>query len=66
MKDDNEEAMKKIMRKEVILVIGVNGVGKTTIYRKLAAKNKEEGKKVLLAAADTFRAAAIDQLRCLE
>ena len=48
--------------KKVILVIGVNGVGKTTSIGKLAAKNKEQGKKVLLAAADTFRAAAIDQL----
>ncbi len=48
--------------KRVMLIIGVNGVGKTTSIGKLAAKNKEEGKKVLLAAADTFRAAAIDQL----
>ncbi|MPQ42386.1 signal recognition particle-docking protein FtsY [Clostridium tarantellae] len=48
--------------KKVILVIGVNGVGKTTSIGKLAAKSKNEGKKVLLAAADTFRAAAIDQL----
>ena len=48
--------------KKVMLVIGVNGVGKTTSIGKLAAKNKSEGKKVLLAAADTFRAAAIDQL----
>ena len=48
--------------KKVMLVIGVNGVGKTTSIGKLAAKNKEEGKRVLLAAADTFRAAAIDQL----
>lgn len=48
--------------KNVMLVIGVNGVGKTTSIGKLAAKNKAEGKKVLLAAADTFRAAAIDQL----
>ena len=48
--------------KEVILVIGVNGVGKTTSIGKLAAKNKQKGKKVLLAAADTFRAGAIDQL----
>ena len=48
--------------KKVILVIGVNGVGKTTSIGKLAAKYKAEGKKVLLAAADTFRAAAIDQL----
>lgn len=49
-------------QKEVMLVIGVNGAGKTTSIGKLAAKNKAEGKKVLLAAADTFRAAAIDQL----
>ena len=48
--------------KRVVLVIGVNGVGKTTSIGKLAAKNKQAGKKVLLAAADTFRAAAIDQL----
>lgn len=46
----------------VILVIGVNGVGKTTSIGKLAAHYKSQGKKVLLAAADTFRAAAIDQL----
>lgn len=46
----------------VIMVIGVNGVGKTTSIGKLAAKFKAEGKKVLLAAGDTFRAAAIDQL----
>lgn len=46
----------------VILVIGVNGVGKTTSIGKMAAHYKAEGKKVLLAAADTFRAAAIEQL----
>lgn len=46
----------------VILVIGVNGVGKTTSIGKMAAHYKAQGKKVLLAAADTFRAAAIDQL----
>ncbi len=46
----------------VMLVIGVNGVGKTTSIGKLANKYKNDGKKVLLAAADTFRAAAIDQL----
>ena len=46
----------------VILVIGVNGVGKTTSIGKLATHYKNQGKKVLLAAADTFRAAAIDQL----
>ena len=48
--------------RRILLVIGVNGDGKTTSIGKLAAKNKAEGKKVLLAAADTFRAAAIDQL----
>ncbi|MGL4761433.1 MAG: signal recognition particle-docking protein FtsY [Sarcina sp.] len=48
--------------KKVLLVIGVNGVGKTTSIGKLASKYKADGKKVLLAAADTFRAAAIDQL----
>ena len=46
----------------VIMVIGVNGVGKTTTIGKLAAQLKAEGKNVMLAAADTFRAAAIDQL----
>lgn len=46
----------------VVLVIGVNGVGKTTSIGKLAAMYKNEGKKVILAAADTFRAAAIEQL----
>lgn len=47
----------------VILVIGVNGVGKTTTIGKLAARLKVEGKKVILGAADTFRAAAIEQLQ---
>ena len=46
----------------IILVIGVNGVGKTTTIGKLAKQLSDQGKKVLLAAADTFRAAAIDQL----
>ncbi|MCR5797559.1 MAG: signal recognition particle-docking protein FtsY [Eubacterium sp.] len=50
-------------RKSVVLFIGVNGVGKTTSVGKLAAQYKNEGKKVLLAAADTFRAGAIDQLK---
>ena len=49
-------------RKSVILVIGVNGVGKTTSVGKLAGKLKDQGKKVILGAADTFRAAAGDQL----
>jgi fused signal recognition particle receptor len=46
----------------VFLVVGVNGVGKTTTIGKLAGRLKQEGKRVILAAADTFRAAAIDQL----
>lgn len=49
-------------RKSVVLVIGVNGVGKTTSIGKLAGMLKQNGKKVLLAAADTFRAAAAEQL----
>lgn len=49
-------------RKSVVLVIGVNGVGKTTSVGKLAGKLKDQGKKVVLAAADTFRAAAGEQL----
>ena len=49
-------------KKSVVLVIGVNGVGKTTSVGKLAGQLKEQGHKVILAAADTFRAAAIEQL----
>ena len=47
----------------VILVVGVNGVGKTTTIGKLAAQFKEGGLKVLIGAADTFRAAAVDQIQ---
>jgi len=46
----------------VMMVVGVNGVGKTTTIGKLASRLKEQGKKVVLGAADTFRAAAVDQL----
>ena len=49
-------------QKSIVLVIGVNGVGKTTSVGKLAGQLKNDGKKVVLAAADTFRAAAIEQL----
>lgn len=49
--------------KTVMLIIGVNGVGKTTSIGKLAAQYKNRGKKVMMCAADTFRAAAIDQLK---
>ena len=47
----------------VLLVVGVNGVGKTTTIGKLAAQFKKSGKKVVLGAADTFRAAAVDQIK---
>ncbi|MCM1180785.1 MAG: signal recognition particle-docking protein FtsY [Clostridium sp.] len=50
-------------RKTVMLIIGVNGVGKTTSIGKLAAQYKKCGKRVMMCAADTFRAAAIDQLK---
>jgi fused signal recognition particle receptor len=61
MKTD-EKAYEFEKRRSVVLVIGVNGVGKTTSIGKLAAQLKADGKKVMLAAADTFRAAAIEQL----
>jgi len=57
---DNE--MKLGTDPSVILVVGVNGAGKTTTIGKMAARYKAEGKKVMVAAADTFRAAAIEQL----
>lgn len=55
-------SLKLDTKPSVIMVVGVNGVGKTTTIGKLAAKLKNEGKTVMLAAADTFRAAAIEQL----
>ena len=57
-----DAALDTVKSPTVILVIGVNGVGKTTSIGKLAARLKGEGKKVLLCAGDTFRAAAADQL----
>ena len=57
-----DPGLKLDTKPSVILVIGVNGVGKTTTIGKLAVQLKNEGKKVLLSAADTFRAAAADQL----
>ena len=60
--DVGETAYEFENRKSVVLVIGVNGVGKTTSVGKLAGKLKDQGKKVILAAADTFRAAAGEQL----
>ncbi len=56
------EVLKLTTTPSVILVIGVNGVGKTTTIGKMAASLRAEGKKVILGAADTFRAAAIEQL----
>ena len=60
--DVGETAYEFENRKSVILVVGVNGVGKTTSVGKLAGLLKDQGKKVILAAADTFRAAASEQL----
>lgn len=59
---EQDSSMRLDTTPSVILVIGVNGVGKTTSIGKIATHYKSMGKKVLLAAADTFRAAAIDQL----
>lgn len=59
---EDEEKIFEVKKPTILLIIGVNGVGKTTSIGKLAYKYKNEGKKVILAAADTFRAAAIDQL----
>ncbi|MBO4444812.1 MAG: signal recognition particle-docking protein FtsY [Bacteroidaceae bacterium] len=56
------EASSEAQRPYVIMVVGVNGVGKTTTIGKLAYKFKQEGLKVVLGAADTFRAAAVEQL----
>ena len=58
-----DEGLHLDTKPSVILVIGVNGVGKTTSIGKIAAQLHRDGKKVILAAADTFRAAAIDQLK---
>ena len=60
-----QEASSNLSLPKVILVVGVNGCGKTTSIAKLAYSSKNEGRKVILAAADTFRAAAIDQLKRL-
>ena len=59
----NDPSIKTDTKPAVIMVIGVNGVGKTTSIGKMASRYKNEGKKVILGAADTFRAAAIDQLQ---
>jgi len=62
--DDSENfSIPETIKPYVIMVVGVNGVGKTTTIGKLASQFKKSGKKVILGAADTFRAAAIDQLQ---
>lgn len=58
----SKQLLKQTAKPEVILMVGVNGTGKTTTTGKLAAQFREQGKTVLLCAADTFRAAAIEQL----
>lgn len=58
----SDNSLKLETKPSVILVVGVNGVGKTTSIGKMAAKLSREGKKVVVAAADTFRAAAVEQL----
>ncbi|MCH8535174.1 MAG: signal recognition particle-docking protein FtsY [Flavobacteriaceae bacterium] len=62
-KEDKTAQLGEVKTPYVIMVVGVNGVGKTTTIGKLASKFKAEGKKVVLGAGDTFRAAAIDQLQ---
>jgi fused signal recognition particle receptor len=62
LKRGNNHSLNLNSQLSVIMVVGVNGAGKTTTIGKLAAKLKHEGKKVLMAAGDTFRAGAIDQL----
>lgn len=60
--DENDKSLKLNTKPSVILVIGVNGVGKTTSIGKIANSLKKKNKKVIMAAADTFRAAAVEQL----
>ena len=60
--DSVDSEMHLITKPSVILVVGVNGVGKTTSIGKIANNLRKEGKKVIIAAADTFRAAAVEQL----
>ncbi|MDH3381593.1 MAG: signal recognition particle-docking protein FtsY [Flavobacteriaceae bacterium] len=62
-KDQVDFSVPSNVKPYVIMVVGVNGVGKTTTIGKLASQYKKSGKKVILGAADTFRAAAIDQLQ---
>ena len=60
--DEVDNSLKLETKPSVILVVGVNGVGKTTSIGKIANRLAKDGKKVVIAAADTFRAAAVEQL----
>lgn len=63
MLEEHEDKEHSENQQRVILIVGVNGVGKTTSIGKIAYRFKEQGKKVIVAAADTFRAAAVEQLK---
>lgn len=63
MLEEHEDKEPTENQQRVILIVGVNGVGKTTSIGKLAYRFKEQGEKVIVAAADTFRAAAVEQLK---
>jgi fused signal recognition particle receptor len=63
MLEEHEDKEPSDNQQRVILIVGVNGVGKTTSIGKIAYRFKEQGKKVIVAAADTFRAAAVEQLK---
>ncbi len=63
MLEEHEDKEPVSGQQRVILIVGVNGVGKTTSIGKIAYRFKEQGKKVIVAAADTFRAAAVEQLK---
>lgn len=60
--DEVDKSLKLETKPSVILIVGVNGVGKTTSIGKIANRLKKDGKKIVIAAADTFRAAAVEQL----
>ena len=63
MLEEQQEKEESTSQQRVVLIVGVNGVGKTTSIGKIAYRMKEQGNKVIVAAADTFRAAAVEQLK---